>query len=66
MKRSTGGTAGQASADEVSAAITQLFSAHAQEYAALAAQAEAIHQEFVNTLTAAAGSYAAAEASGTR
>ena len=57
LQRFTAGAPGAASADEVSAAIAQLFSAHARQYAALAAQAEAIHEEFVNTMTAAAGSY---------
>ncbi len=44
-----------AGADEVSAGIAALFSAHAQEYQALSAQAAAFHDQFVHTLTAAAG-----------
>ncbi|SOJ56663.1 PE-PGRS family protein PE_PGRS33 [Mycobacterium simulans] len=50
-----------AAEDEVSAAIAALFSAHAQGYQALSAQAAAFHNEFVQSLTAGAGSYAAAE-----
>lgn len=42
-----------AGADEVSAGIAALFSAHAQEYQALSAQAAAFHDQFVHTLTAA-------------
>jgi hypothetical protein len=51
-----------AAADEVSAAVASLFTEHAAEYQALSAQVEAFHQQFVQSLTAAAGSYAAAEA----
>jgi broad specificity phosphatase PhoE len=51
-----------AAADEVSAAIAALFGAHAQEYQAVAAQAATFHEQFVRTLSAAAGSYAGAEA----
>ncbi|EFD62616.1 PE-PGRS family protein [Mycobacterium tuberculosis EAS054] len=46
-----------AGADEVSAGIAALFSAHAQEYQALSAQAAAFHDQFVHTLTAAARWY---------
>ena len=51
-----------AAADVVSAVTAARFSAHAQTYQALSAQAEAIHDSFVATLTASAGSYAATEA----
>ncbi len=51
-----------AAADEVSAGIAHLFSAHAQEYQALAGQAAAFHQQFVQHLTASATSFAGAEA----
>jgi hypothetical protein len=48
--------------DEVSAGIAQVFSRAAQEYHALAGQAAAFNQKFVQHLNAAAGSYAATEA----
>ncbi|MGA9361458.1 MAG: PE family protein, partial [Mycobacterium sp.] len=51
-----------AAEDEVSAAIASLFSGHAQAYQALGAQAAAFHDQFVQALTAGAGSYASAEA----
>jgi hypothetical protein len=51
-----------AAADEVSASIAHLFSQHAQEYQALAGQAAAFQQQFVQRLTSSAGSYANAEA----
>jgi triacylglycerol lipase len=51
-----------AAGDEVSAAIAALFSSHAQGFQALGAQAAAFHAQFVQTLTGAAGAYAAAEA----
>ena len=51
-----------AAADEVSAGIAHLFSAHAQDYQALAAQASAFHEDFVQHLTASAASYASIEA----
>ncbi len=51
-----------AGADEVSAAVAALFGAHAQSYQALGAQAAAFHDQFVQALTAGAGSYAATEA----
>ncbi|WP_230871849.1 PE family protein, partial [Mycobacterium canetti] len=51
-----------AGTDEVSTAISALFGAHAQVYQALSAHAAAFHDQFVLTLTAGAGSYAAAEA----
>ncbi len=51
-----------AAADEVSASIAHLFSAHAQEYQALAGRAAAFQDQFVQHLTASAGSFAHAEA----
>ncbi|MGH3969239.1 MAG: PE family protein [Mycobacterium sp.] len=51
-----------AAADEVSALTATQFAAHAQLYQAISAQAAAIHQMFVTTLGASAGSYAATEA----
>ena len=51
-----------AAGDEVSAAIASLFSSHAHEFQALNAQAAAFHAEFVQALSGAAGTYAAAEA----
>jgi hypothetical protein len=51
-----------AAADEVSALTAAQFAAHAQMYQAVSAQAAAIHEIFVNTLTTSSGSYAATEA----
>ncbi|HEY6818394.1 MAG TPA: PE family protein [Mycobacterium sp.] len=51
-----------AAADEVSALTAAQFATHAQMYQAISAQAAAIHEMFVNTLGAGAGSYAATEA----
>src|SRR6516164_199991 len=51
-----------AAEDEVSAAIAAVFSAHGQGFQALNAQAAAFHEQFVQALTAGAGSYASAEA----
>src|SRR6202142_2723390 len=51
-----------AAAGEVSSSIAQLFSQHAQDYQALAGQAAAFHEKFVQQLTSSAGSYAHAEA----
>jgi PE family len=51
-----------AAADEVSALTAAQFAAHAQLYQAVAAQAAAIHEQFVNTLATSSGSYAATEA----
>jgi len=51
-----------AAADEVSAGIAHVFSAHAQDYQGLAGQAAAFHEQFVQHLTASAGSYASTEA----
>ncbi|WP_415624020.1 PE family protein, partial [Mycobacterium intermedium] len=54
-----------AGADEVSAAVAALFGAHGQAYQNLSAQAAAFHQRFVQSLTAGAGAYTAAEAAAT-
>jgi predicted DNA-binding transcriptional regulator YafY len=51
-----------AAADEVSALMAAQFTAHAQMYQALSAQAAAIHEGFVHTLTTGADSYAITEA----
>jgi PE family len=51
-----------AAADDVSAEIAALFSAHGQGYQRLSAQAAAFHERFVQSLTASANTYAAAEA----
>ncbi len=51
-----------AAADQVSAGVAQMLSAHGQEYQALAGQVEAFHQQFTQNLHAGAGSYASAEA----
>lgn len=51
-----------AAADEVSTAIAMLFSRHAQAYQQLSAQAAVFHDQFVQNLNVAAGSYTAAEA----
>lgn len=51
-----------AAADQVSALTAAQFAAHAQLYQAVSAQAEQIHQLFVNTLDISSGSYAATEA----
>jgi hypothetical protein len=51
-----------AAADEVSALTAAQFATHAEMYQAISAQAAAIHDMFVNTLGASAGSYAATEA----
>ncbi len=51
-----------AASDEVSALTATQFAAHAQLYQAVAAQAAAIHDQFVIALGTAAGSYAAIEA----
>ncbi|WP_136623007.1 PE family protein, partial [Mycobacterium pseudokansasii] len=51
-----------AGADEVSAAVSALFNTHAQAYQALSAQAASFHAQFMQTLNAGAGAYAAAEA----
>ena len=51
-----------AAADEVSAVTAARFAAHAQRYQELSAQAAAIQQLMVATLSASAGSYASTEA----
>jgi hypothetical protein len=51
-----------AAADEVSTRIAALFSAHAQEFQALSAQAATFHQQFVNLMNGGAAQYAATEA----
>jgi hypothetical protein len=50
-----------AAADEVSASIAHLFSRYAAGYQALAGQAAAFHEQFVQNLAASAHSYAATE-----
>jgi hypothetical protein len=51
-----------AAADEVSALMAAQFTAHAQMYQAISAQAAAIHEGFVHTLAAGAECYATTEA----
>jgi hypothetical protein len=51
-----------AAADEVSALTAAQFTAHAQLYQAVSAQATAIHEMFVSTLGSSAVSYATTEA----
>jgi hypothetical protein len=51
-----------AAADEVSALQAGIFSTYGQLYQTLSAQAQVIHQQFVNTLGTSANSYAATEA----
>lgn len=51
-----------AAADEVSALTAAQFAAHAQMYQAVSAQAVAIHEVFVSTLSAGGESYASTEA----
>ena len=51
-----------AAADEVSAVTAAAFTAHGMLYQEVSAQAAAIHQLFVATMQASAGSYAATEA----
>jgi hypothetical protein len=51
-----------AAADPVSALTAAQFAAHAQMYQAMAAQAAAIHQQFVSALGVSSASYAATEA----
>ncbi|WP_264991471.1 PE family protein, partial [Mycobacterium kiyosense] len=48
-------------ADDVSAAVSRLFGTYGQQFQALNAQATAFHAQFVQTLSAGAASYAAAE-----
>ncbi len=51
-----------AASDEVSAAIAAVFREHGSVYHSISAQAAAFHDQFVQAMTAAAGSYAGAEA----
>ncbi|MDI3314992.1 MAG: PE domain-containing protein [Mycobacterium sp.] len=51
-----------AAADEVSALQAGIFSAYGQLYQTFSAQAQAIHQQFVSTLSTSANSYGATEA----
>lgn len=51
-----------AAADEVSTLTAAHFAAHAQMYQAVSAQANAIHEAFVQTLRTSSGSYAITEA----
>jgi hypothetical protein len=51
-----------AGADSVSSLIAELFSAHAEAYQALSAQAGLFHQQFVQLMNAGASAYSNAEA----
>jgi triacylglycerol lipase len=51
-----------AAGDEVSAAITSVFSSHARQFQALSARAAAFHDQFVQTLNSGGWSYASTEA----
>nr|WP_176357999.1 PE family protein [Mycobacterium persicum] len=51
-----------AGADEVSAAIAAMFTAHGQAYQVISAQAQAFHDQFVQTMAATAAAYANTEA----
>ncbi|BDB41131.1 MULTISPECIES: PE family protein [Mycobacterium] len=51
-----------AAADEVSAAIATVFASHGEDFQKLVGQATAFHDQFVQTLTAGANTYANAEA----
>ena len=51
-----------AAADEVSALMAAQFAAHAIMYQQISAQADAVHEMFVEMLGASAASYAATEA----
>lgn len=44
-------------ADEVSAAISAMFSTHANQYQSLANQANAFHDQFIQALGSGAGAY---------
>jgi len=54
-----------AAADEVSASIAHLFSRYAGGYQAVAGQAAAFHEQFIQNLNASARSYASTEAANT-
>lgn len=58
--RTTGAV--RAAADEVSALTTAQCARHAQMHHAAGAQADVIHQSFVESTATSAGSYAATEA----
>jgi hypothetical protein len=62
LSSAAGGTVGSSGADDLSAAIAGLFSSHGQEYQALTAQVVALHEAFVQALSAAGSAYQAAEA----
>ncbi len=51
-----------AASDDVSALVAAQFTAHAELYQAVSAQATAIHQQLVDALTVSSRSYASAEA----
>ncbi|CAM3382355.1 hypothetical protein BST27_28435 [Mycobacterium intermedium] len=51
-----------AGADEISAAITAVFDAHARAYQSVSLQAAHFHQQFAAALSAASRTYALAEA----
>src|SRR5215472_13717984 len=51
-----------AAEDEVSAAIAELFAGHGRAYQALSTQVATFHRQFVQAVTAGAGSYLSAEA----
>jgi PE family len=51
-----------AAADDVSTGVAHLFAQHAKDYQALAGQAAAFHEQFVQHLTAGARTYASGEA----
>src|SRR5882757_3978353 len=50
-----------AGADEVSAAISQMFGAYGQEFQALSAQAAAFHDQFVGLMSSGATAYLSTE-----
>ncbi|RUP07282.1 MAG: PE family protein [Mycobacterium sp.] len=50
-----------AGADEVSAAMANVFGAHAQQYQAMGAQAAKLHDQFVQAMNASSNAYATAE-----
>lgn len=52
-----------AAADQVSAAVAEVFSGHAQGYQAIAAQFSNFHDQFVQLLSGSGNAYATAEAS---
>jgi hypothetical protein len=54
-----------AAADEVSVSIAHLFSQHAEDNQAVARQAAAFHEQFIQNLNASAHSYASTEAANT-